>query len=71
MVTVTGNFDGKQVILDTVPADLPPNTRVRVTIEKEGELTGLAAIAAMAIETNLPPDFAAQHHHYIKGLPKR
>ena len=71
MVTVTGNFDGKQVILDTVPADLPPNTRVRVTIEKEGELTGLAAIAAMAIETNLPPDFAAQHHHYMKGLPKR
>jgi hypothetical protein len=71
MVTVTGNFDGKQVILDTVPADLPPNTRVRVTIEKEGELTGLAAIAAMAIKTNLPPDFAAQHHHYVKGLPKR
>ena len=40
-------------------------------IEKEPELTGLAAIAAMAIEADLPPDFAAQHHHYMKGAPKR
>jgi hypothetical protein len=71
MVTTTGKFDGKQVILDTIPEGLIANTRVRVTIEKEAELTGLDAIAAKARKTNLPSDFAAQHHHYVKGLPKR
>jgi len=71
MVTVTGNFDGKQVVLDTIPKDIPPNTRVRVTIERESAPTGLDAIASIAAEVDLPPDFAAQHHHYAKGLPKR
>ena len=71
MVTVTGQYDGKQVILDKPVEGLPPHTRVRLTIEKETELTGLDAIAAMAIEADLPPDFAAQHHHYMKGAPKR
>ncbi len=71
MVTVTGNFDGKQVVLDTVPQDIPPNTRVRITIEREGELTGLDAIIAKARSADTPPVFAAQHEHYTRGTPKR
>ena len=72
MVIATGRYDGKQVILDKPVEGLSPDTRVRVTLEAEAEpLTGLAAIAAKARKTNLPSDFAAQHDHYVKGLPKR
>ena len=71
MVTVTGNFDGKQVILDAIPADLAPNTRVRVAIEKDEELRGLGALIAKARPADTPPDFSAQHEHFTKGTPKR
>ena len=70
MVTVTGTFDGKQIVLDQVPLGIPANTPVTITIEPQ-RLTGLDAIAAKARPTNLPADFAAQHDHYVKGLPKR
>jgi hypothetical protein len=71
MVVIDGKFDGKQVVFDKPPEGLAPGTKVRVISVEEGRSTGLAAIAAMAIEGGLPPDFAAQHHHYTKGLPKR
>jgi len=71
MTFVDGTFDGKQVVFDKPPEGLAPGTKVRVIAIEEEPPTGLAAIAAMAIETNLPPDFAAQHEHYTKGTPKR
>ena len=73
MVTVNGVFDGKHFVPDQLPEGILPNARVRLTIETESEqkLTGLAAIAAMAVKGGLPADFAAQHHHYIDGVPKR
>jgi hypothetical protein len=71
MVVVSGKFDGKQIILDQVPEGVLPETPVRVVFVEEGKSSGLAALAAMAIKGGLPSDFAAQHHHYTKGLPKR
>jgi hypothetical protein len=70
MLTVTGKFDGKKVVLDQVPEGIPADTPVEVTFPS-AQLTGLDAIAAKARQTNLPRDFAAQHDHYVKGLPKR
>ena len=71
MVVIDGKFDGNQVVFDTPPKGLAPGTRVRVIAVEEGRSTALAAMAAMAIEGGMPADFAAQHDHYTKGLPKR
>ena len=71
MVTLTGRYDGKRVLLDRPAKGLKRNSRVRVTLVAEDELTGLEAIAAKARKTSKPRDFAAQHDHYVKGLPKR
>lgn len=71
MVVVDGEYNGKQVVFEKPPEGLAPGTKVRVIAVEEGRSTGLAAIAAMAIKGGLPPDFAAQHHHYMKGVPKR
>jgi hypothetical protein len=70
MVTMTGTFDGKTVILDQLPTDIPPNTRVEVRFATN-EPRGLGALIAKARPTDTPPDFAAQHEHYARGAPKR
>jgi hypothetical protein len=66
-----GKFDGKQVILDEVPKDLPANSAVMVFIEPAIKPSGLDAIIGIAGDADLPSDFAAQHEHYTKGTPKR
>ena len=73
MVVINATFDGKNFVPEKPPEGLSPNTKVRLTLETDenGKLTGLAAIAAMAVAGGLPPDFAAQHHHYMYGVPKR
>jgi hypothetical protein len=71
MVVLNGKFDGKNVILDSIPKDLKPDTPVRVVIATEERPSAFAEIAANAIQDNMPPDFAAQHEHYTKGTPKR
>ncbi len=76
MVVLAGHFDGKQVIIDgPLPADIPVNTPLRVTlapVDADPEPSDpLADIAALARPLGKPRDFAAQHEHYIKGTPKR
>ena len=71
MVIASGIYDGKTVILDEVPKDLPANTRVRVVIEAADRSLTLATLAALARPGGLPPDFAAQHEHYVKGAPRK
>ncbi len=48
-------------------------TPYKITIEltELGEPAWKKAILGMAQDLGLPPDFAAQHDHYTKGLPKR
>jgi hypothetical protein len=70
MVTINGTFDGKSVILDQLPKDVPANTRVVVRFEST-EKSGLDALIAKARPADTPPDFAAQHEHYTRGTPKR
>lgn len=71
MVILTGKFDGKQIVLDNIPAGLPPDTPVRLLVSPASGRTGLDAIIGAAKDADLPPDFAAQHEHYTKGTPKR
>ena len=76
-MTIKGHYDGQQIVLDEpVPAGVLPNTPVTVTIgngqaASASETDALAEIARMAQPLGLPADFAAQHDHYAKGLPKR
>jgi hypothetical protein len=55
-------------------ASLPEGTRVKIVAEPAEEgakptLIGLLKYAGAA--KDLPEDFAAQHDHYIHGMPKR
>lgn len=75
--------DGKIVL--TGGAHLPEGTEVRVDVADEVPLTSrsngdasqshktiwdhLLALAGTA--DGLPPDYAAQHDHYLYGTPKR
>jgi hypothetical protein len=81
-MTLKAHFDGKHIVLDEPgPAGLSDNTPVTVVIgngqpSKNGQQPASAAdafdaILGMAQDLGLPPDFAAQHDHYTKGLPKR
>ncbi len=71
-MVVKGHFDGKQVVLDEpVPQDTPADTPVTVVFEGLDGIASLRAIEDLACDADLPPDFAAQHEHYVKGLPKR
>jgi hypothetical protein len=53
---------------------LPEGTRVKVTVAAEGEpadsLQNLMVEFAGCM-TDLPPDLAEQHDHYVHGMPKR
>jgi hypothetical protein len=71
MVVLTGKFDGKGFVVDGIPPDLAPGTPVRVVVPTSKRPTAFAEMAAKAIAGNLPPDFAAQHEHYVKGTPKK
>lgn len=71
-MVVKGHFDGQRVVLDEpVPEQVPANTPVRVIFDDGGGETVLARIARLARPAGLPPDYAAQHEHYAKGLPRR
>jgi len=73
MTIVNGHYDGKGVVFDEpVPPDIAPDTPVRVFFEN-GELRDLfAELGRLAVATDdLPPDYAAQHEHYVKGTPRR
>lgn len=78
MTTLRAHFDGKQVVLDEpMPAGVAPNTPVLIVVSSSTDHSNTPkglfdAMASIQLDgSDLPPDFAAQHEHYVKGLPKR
>ena len=71
MIIASGVYDGTKIILDEIPKDLAINARVKVVMETADRSLTLAKLAAMAKPGGLPPDFSAQHEHYVKGSPRK
>lgn len=77
MTTLTAHFDGKVLIPDE-PVKLPVNCALKVQVEPVREtspadkpLQRLVELARRFPVTDGPADGAAQHDHYLYGLPKR
>lgn len=72
--TVTVIFDG-EVFRPTEPVDLPPDTVYSIQVDQaDGSMAPhrpLLKYLALAQDVDLPPDFAAQVDHYLRGTPKR
>ena len=72
MTIVNGHYDGKRVVLDEpVPAEVAPDTPVRVVFENASAESVLDRIAKLAGPSDLPPDYSQQHDHYVKGTPRK
>ena len=71
MVVLNGKFDGKNIIVENIPADIKPDTPVRVIFEQKPDPTGLESLIGILDGVDLPTDFASQFAHYTKGTPKR
>ena len=71
MVVLSGKFDGKSFVVDGILPDLPLDTPVRIVVPTTKRPSAFTEMAAKAIKGNLPPDFAEQHEHYVKGTPKK
>lgn len=72
-MTLTGIVQNGKIELED-GATLPEGTRVKVMPQLESDtqqptLLGLLELAGQL--DDLPPDFAAEHDHYIHGTPKR
>ena len=77
MTVLTAHFDGKVLIPDE-PVKLPMNCALKVQVEpvretsaKEKPLQRLVELAKRFPIADGPEDGAAQHDHYLYGLPKR
>jgi hypothetical protein len=81
VTTLKAHFDGKVLVPDE-PVNLPINRALKVQVEPmeqsatpaidEKPLSKLLkAIEAMPSNPDWPKDGAAQHDHYLYGLPKR
>jgi hypothetical protein len=77
MTTLTAHFDGKVLIPDE-PVKLPVNCALTVQVEPVGQtpltdrpLQRLVQLAKRFPVTDGPSDGAAQHDHYLYGLPKK
>jgi len=77
MTTLTSHFDGKVLIPDQ-PVRLPMNCALKVQVEpvkrppaSQKPLQKLVELARRFPATDMPPDGAAQHDHYLYGLPKQ
>ena len=72
MKMLNAHFDGKQVVLDEpMPDGVSADTKLRVLVDIGNRPQSLLKIAAMAIDADLPRDYAEQHEHYVKGTPRR
>jgi hypothetical protein len=75
-MTLRGTVVNGAIVLDE-PLDVPDGTRVEISIndappsEGEGKPTLAFLLKYAGCMTDLPPDFAEQHDHYIHGTPKR
>jgi hypothetical protein len=77
IMTLSGIVKNGVVVLDNGRA-LAEGTRVDVVVPEaaaEFEAAGGPTLAGLlnvaGAVRNLPPDFAAQHDHYLHGTPKR
>jgi hypothetical protein len=73
MKTLIAHFDGKVLIPDE-PVELPLDCALRVRVEpmeNTSTLQSLVEVARRFPVTEGPKDGAAQHDHYLYGLPKR
>lgn len=72
--TITVLFDGEN-LKPSGPVDLEADRSYRVTIEelppepRSGD--AWSELTALAGTVEAPPDWAAQHDHYLYGSPKR
>jgi hypothetical protein len=78
MVIVKARFDGR-VFVPQGPVSLPPGFELEIPIppvscsgKPQSTLAQLAELAAeFPADSDLPADLAAQHDHYLYGMPKR
>ncbi|MEK7676818.1 MAG: hypothetical protein AAB676_13380 [Verrucomicrobiota bacterium] len=81
MTTLTAHFDGKVLIPDE-PVNLPVDCALEVRVQplkKRVELSGedrplmklVKLLEELPDNPDAPTDGAAQHDHYLYGLPKR
>ncbi len=75
MTTLLARFNG-QVLVPEEPVDLPQGRVVQVQVEEnslgEPNQTPLMALYdAIKDLPDAPTDGAAQHDHYLHGMPKR
>jgi hypothetical protein len=76
-MTLRAHFNGKVLVPDE-PVNLPVNCALEVQVKPLGALSTVAnplvrllALARKFPVTDGPADGAAQHDHYLYGLPKR
>ena len=75
--TYVGAVRGGVVVFEKAPAPLPEGTKVRIEpVEVETEESKTPTLAerlksVIGTAQGLPSDPAAQHDHYLHGLPKR
>ena len=72
---MTGRVINGEIVLDP-PHTLPDGTQVTVELMVENTVeepkpTLLSLMKLAGTITDMPPDFAEQHDHYIHGTPKR
>lgn len=77
MTVLKAHFDGKVLVPDE-PVDLPMDCTLEVRVEPVGEnsfksssMQRLVEVAKRFPVTDGPADGAAQHDHYLYGLPKK
>jgi hypothetical protein len=81
MTTLTAHFDGKVLIPDE-PVNLPVNCALEVRVQPipdrvplSGEtrplINLLKSLQELPDNPDWPADGAAQHDHYLYGLPKK
>lgn len=72
--TITAIFDG-EVLRPEDPVDLKPNTRYLLTVEQEVQeartQNAWDVLKECAGTVEGPEDWAAEHDHYLYGVPKR
>jgi len=67
--TLYATFDG-EVLRPDHPVALPPNTRVRITVETEHEAesgAGSFLRTAQSLDLDGPPDWSARFDDYLYG----
>ncbi len=73
--TIAVVYDG-EVFRPESPISLAPNTRYEITIKTvqptvvEADSDGWEGIASLIGTVPAPPDWAAEHDHYLYGTPK-